>query len=128
MNLLKETEEILRKHGKQIEDVWYAALFFDLYDDMFTVNLGGAHSAKDFEVFKNALDTDYDNGFGGQEVFGFIVLNDTNWIERHEYDGSEWWEYKEMPNMTRKTGLEVKKLSEQEEFMKWDIIEMLQNY
>lgn len=23
--------------------------------------------------------------------------DDVLWLERHEYDGSEWWEYKTMP-------------------------------
>ena len=24
-----------------------------------------------------------------------VVVGDNWWIERHEYDGNEWWEYKE---------------------------------
>lgn len=39
----------------------------------------------------------YDNGYGGQELFGLIVFTNGSWIERYEYDGSEWWEYKETP-------------------------------
>lgn len=27
----------------------------------------------------------------------FVVVGDNWWIERHEYDGNEWWEYKEKP-------------------------------
>lgn len=41
----------------------------------------------------------YDSGFGGQYLFGWIVFKDDTWLERNEYDGSEWWEYKEMPTL-----------------------------
>lgn len=40
---------------------------------------------------------DYDNGYGGQELFGTIVFKDNTWLEREEYDGSEWWELRELP-------------------------------
>lgn len=43
------------------------------------------------------LDFEYDNGFGGQELFGYIWYKDGTWSERGEYDGSEWWEHKERP-------------------------------
>lgn len=40
----------------------------------------------------------YDNGYGGQEMYGYIWYADGTWSERCEYDGSEWWEHKEIPN------------------------------
>jgi len=40
---------------------------------------------------------DYDNGYGGQELFGTIVFKDGTWLERGEYDGSEWWEHRKLP-------------------------------
>ena len=36
----------------------------------------------------------YDNGYGMQHLHGVILFKDGAWIERVEYDGSEWWEYK----------------------------------
>ena len=39
----------------------------------------------------------YDNGYGGQELFGTIVFKDGTWLERGEYDGSEWWEHRKLP-------------------------------
>ena len=40
----------------------------------------------------------YDDGFGGANVEDvFIVFDDGSWLERGEYDGSEWWEYKITP-------------------------------
>ena len=44
------------------------------------------------------LDFNYDNGYGGQELFGYIWFTDGTWSERREYDGSEWWERKERPD------------------------------
>ena len=26
-----------------------------------------------------------------------MVVGNNWWLERHEYDGSEWWEYKQFP-------------------------------
>ncbi len=43
------------------------------------------------------LDIDYDDGFGGQELFGNIWYTDGTWSERGEYDGAEWWVYKACP-------------------------------
>ena len=44
------------------------------------------------------LDFEYNNGYGGQELFGYIWYTDGTWSERGEYDGSEWWEYKKSPD------------------------------
>lgn len=44
---------------------------------------------KDLDEFLNQLDIDYDNGFGEQELFGYVWMNDGTWFERHEYDGAE---------------------------------------
>lgn len=27
-----------------------------------------------------------------------MVVGDDWWLERHEYDGSEWWEFKRLPS------------------------------
>ena len=43
------------------------------------------------------LDFDYDDGYGTQELFGYIWYTDGTWSERGKYDGSEWWEYKKRP-------------------------------
>lgn len=39
----------------------------------------------------------YDNGYGCQELFGTIAFKDNTWLERAEYDGSEWWEHCKLP-------------------------------
>lgn len=45
------------------------------------------------------LDFDYDDGYGGQELFGLVLFDDGSWLERYEYDGSECWSYKYSPTV-----------------------------
>lgn len=81
-NLLKETEEALFDNGKTWADVRY------ITDGEFEIPLG---------VFKIKADQKYDNGYGLQLVANICIVGDDWWLERAEYDGSEWWEYKQKP-------------------------------
>lgn len=52
------------------------------------------------DYFLEIADKEYDSGYGGQEVNAqLVVVGDDWWIERHEYDGSEWFEFKTMPHL-----------------------------
>lgn len=83
-NLWTETEEFLEKYGKTLDDVLY------IQGEDFKV------TKENFEIV--AKKTDYDSGFGAQHVATDLVLvGDGWWIERCEYDGSEWWEFKTIP-------------------------------
>lgn len=86
-NLLKETEQELINNGKSLEDICWV----------------GTKSVKldlDGEGIKRALDINYNSGYGLNEIsLEFMVCGNNWWLERHEYDGSEWWEYKEQPVM-----------------------------
>jgi hypothetical protein len=55
------------------------------------------HSSADFEEFLDLLDFEYDNGYGGQRLFGTIWHHDGTWSSRGEYDGSEWWDHNRVP-------------------------------
>ena len=60
------------------------------------------HSCKGTTLTPDALeklDVAYDNGFGCQQLFGYVLFNDNTWLSRHEYDGSEWWEYNHPPTV-----------------------------
>ena len=57
------------------------------------------HSDKEWESFLNALDFKYDASYGAQGLFGTVWLDDGLWLERGEYDGSEWWELPELPEI-----------------------------
>jgi len=79
-NLLKETIEKLKDNGKDESNVLWVG------DDKYKTT---------WENFKQIANVEYDSGFGGQEIASdLIIMGDTFWLERHEYDGSEWWEYK----------------------------------
>ncbi len=81
-NLLEETIEILENHNKTENDVLFCAL-----DGYFT-----------FEKFKElARNINYDSGYGLAEIADVVVVGDDWWLERAEYDGSEWWEFKTIP-------------------------------
>ena len=85
MNLLKETKTILKKNGKTIKDI---------------VAVQGADFAISVDNFLALADVEYDNGFGSPKVAeDLLVIGKDVWLERHEYDGSEWWEYKSIPNL-----------------------------
>ena len=88
MNLLKETIDVLESNGKKPSDV---------------VWVGTTESSFDWEWFARIADIEYEEGFGGQEIAtDLLVVGTSWWLERHEYDGSEWWEYKSIPIMPKK--------------------------
>ena len=83
-NLWEETIEFLKENDKTFEDV----LFIQGEDFKVT--------KENFEIV--AKKTDYDSGFGAQHVPKDLVLvGDDWWIERYEYDGAEWWDFKSIP-------------------------------
>lgn len=83
-NLWEETIKFLEENGKTFEDV----LFIQGEDFKVT--------KENFEIV--AKKTNYDAGFGAQHVATDLVLvGDGWWIERAEYDGSEWREFKTIP-------------------------------
>lgn len=95
MNLLKETKEILEDNGKTIEDIEWIGTGKHYID-----------KTKALELFNK----EYDNGYGAQEVpENLLVVGKNWWLERHEYDGSEWWELKKMPQKPDNE-LKVKKI------------------
>lgn len=65
--------------------------------DVLFVTDGEFHSSYDQFLARAGL-MDYDAGYGGAEVnTNLKIVFADGWLERGEYDGSEWWAYKEMP-------------------------------
>lgn len=90
-NLKTETLEILAENGKTADDVQWVGGVVGMWDNLRYVNIP-------VETFWKVADRRYDDGFGGVEVRGgLIIVGDNWWLERHEYDGSEWWEFKTLP-------------------------------
>ena len=54
-------------------------------------------SPKQMEI----LDFEYDNGYGGQVLHGTIWMDDDTWVDRGEYDGSEWWKWNFLPDIPK---------------------------
>lgn len=88
-NLWEETIGKLAVHDKNFDDVMYI-------------------QGSDFGITKEnfeqvAKKTIYNSGFGSAEVAeDLVIVGDNWWLERHEYDGAEWWEYKETPKQISK--------------------------
>lgn len=93
MNLLQETKEILEKHNKTLQDVFWVGST--------TLKKGQwIRAYTTVEDFVKRADRDYDEGYGQEEVnTKLIIVGEHFWLERCTYDGSEWWEYKEFPNI-----------------------------
>lgn len=88
MNLLQETITILSMNGKSLKDIQFVYT-----DEGCFVPTNGC---------KRFLDVEYDNDFGGNEIrMDLKLVGKDFWLERHEYDGSEWWEFKQLPKFTK---------------------------
>ena len=88
-------EELLRS-TKGIEIICAEIKYIDL-----KIYLKFGYTEEEFIKFLKLLDFNYDNGYGGQELYGKVWLGDNAWLERGEYDGSEWWSYKKLPEIPK---------------------------
>jgi hypothetical protein len=57
------------------------------------------HSIDNIVNFFDSLYFNYDSSYGRQYLFGTVWFEDGTWLERGEYDGSEWWEHKICPRI-----------------------------
>lgn len=80
MNFLKETIEELERNGKSKSDIKW---------------IGTKEKKICLENFFNDIDFDYDDGYGGNEIpLSLYIVGEDWWLERREYDGAEWWDFK----------------------------------
>lgn len=81
--LLEETKEVLRENGVSTADV-YAVITDE-----------GWCTWAEFEKVADIL---YDSGYGYPEISSDLkILGPDWWLERAEYDGSEWWNFCRTP-------------------------------
>lgn len=100
-NLVEETINELKRCGLTPADVRFIQHNGDGYRCE-TVK-PGVGSWEDFVLLAGGRT--YYAGFGGAEVqLGLVVVGDDWWLERHEYDGSEWWEFKRLPTRIEDAG------------------------
>lgn len=99
INFKEETIETLKDNGKSIKDVkWIGRL------DYYNEETGEDEEVKyDLNYFLEKMDFEYDDGFGGVEIpLDLVIVGDTWWMERYEYDGQECWRFKCIPNEPKK--------------------------
>lgn len=84
MTLYNETVLELKQNGKTPKNVlWVGSVVTGFFS---------------WEHFASISQVQYFNGYGAQEVCKDLLVVGSNWwLERAEYDGSEWWEYKTVP-------------------------------
>lgn len=87
-NLKEETILCLEEHGKTKDNIkWIGCSKFKIPIDLFW----------------KLADNSYDECYGPEEVAAdLLIVGDDWWLERHEYDGYEWWEYKKLPQEPEK--------------------------
>ncbi len=85
----EETLKILKDNNKTSLDIlWCGSVEFGWFT---------------WEDFIEIAPQDYNSGFGGQEIAKDLLIVGDNWyLERYEYDGSEWWEFKKIPQKPEK--------------------------
>jgi hypothetical protein len=93
-------KEELKAELKGKPDIKCAIIRYDrTFVNAKIIKLYPGYTTEQLEEFFNNLDFEYDSGFGGQELYGYVWLENNNWLERYEYDGSECWECKSYPNV-----------------------------
>ena len=114
MNLLTETKETLKQHGEKPSNVLW---------------VGTRSVYFSWEDFARLADHEYSSSFGSQEVAtDLLVVGDGWWLERYEYDGSENWVFKTMPQKPEKeANPKVLMASQIAEHSMWDDFETMQN-
>ena len=64
------------------------------------ITLKEEYTPTEYVEFLDKLNFEYDAGYGGQELFGTVwLMEEHTWLERGEYDGSEWWNYQQCPKV-----------------------------
>jgi hypothetical protein len=59
------------------------------------------YTPEDLEEFLKEINLEYNDGYGGQNLYGTIWYNDgVTWSSRFEYNGSECWDFNEIPEIT----------------------------
>ncbi len=113
-NLLNETLEIMKKNNKTPEDVNFIRCKWSNWEKDFEYSEYKHYMT--WDDFASQADKEYDNGYGGTEVKDDLQIVGTNWwLERHEYDGFEWWEFKSLPKKPK----EYKKFNPFKEEDEW---------
>ena len=98
MNTLEEINAELEYIDKTMGDIVYGYVFkegsYNPEEEKYSKTI-----VFDSRINMKFRSIEYDDGYGGQQLFGIIVFKDNSWLERDEYDGSENWYYKNTPQL-----------------------------
>lgn len=98
MNFKKETLDMLEKHNKTINDIEFITITkIDFSNSKGEIVYTSMCIENDIKDIFNKFDFEYDNGYGDSEIPDIKIVGKDWWLERYEYDGSEWWEFKTLP-------------------------------
>lgn len=93
INLYTETTESLEEQKLTWDDVLWIGMRYEYFNE----ESDRVEIPKEIFI-EQAKNTNYNNGYGRAEInLSLIIVGDNWWLERNEYDGSEWWVYKKMP-------------------------------
>lgn len=99
LNALERTEGVVKcAYIKcQRDSYWDDS---DDYIQPAPILLKEGYTPTDYTEFLDKLNFEYDAGYGGQELYGMVwLMEDHAWLDRGEYDGSEWWAYSKCPSV-----------------------------
>lgn len=102
MNAKEELIEILKDKARVKCATIKKGRPYSSYDEISVFTLKCNYNGKEYEDFLESLNFLYYDGYdgyGGQELDGTVWLEDNTWLERGEYDGSEWWNHKVLPEI-----------------------------
>lgn len=114
MNAKKELLDVIESYPAQ---VWFMKPYkikcceirieyYQFDDSSNKILLREGYTQEEYNEFLEKLDFEYDSGYGSQHLFGTVWFTEPGvWMERGEYDGSEWWEFNmcpEIPDHLRK--------------------------
>jgi len=75
---------------------------FNYHSDSERSVLPVGYTTEDLNLFLDSIDVEYNSGYGGQDLYGTIWYTDgLTWSSRGEYDGSEWWDFNEVPEISK---------------------------
>lgn len=85
VNLLAETKKNMEVFGLDENDIIYIGT---------NPNSREPHYSCSWEKFTEIADFEYNTGYGAQEIAKdlVIIFRDGTFMNRGEYDGSEWWD------------------------------------
>lgn len=101
-NAKLELQETLKSTAKIKAALIHRVNYYGGTDERSTFTLKTNHSTQKLNKFFESLNFDYDAGYGDQELFGTVWLEDGTWLSRGEYDGSEWWEHNVLPEIPKR--------------------------